>query len=130
MTVTVTLKGILLTVIALLVIVLLIYAIMLLRKLLGTLKQVDEILTDTQTVTNIAAERVQQADGIVGDLGESVAVMVKAVKGNQSTVAALTHITDAVSSLVGILRGKKSDKDTEKEVKGTKETKKAHKAKK
>lgn len=130
MTVTVTLKGVLLTVIALLVIVLLIYVIMLLRKLIGTLKQVDEILDDTQTMTTIAADRVQQVDGVVGDLGDSVAVMVDALKGNQSTVAAFTHVTDAVSALVGIMRGKKSDKDSEGEVKSTREAKKAQKSKK
>ena len=43
MTVTITLKGILLTVIALLVIVLLIYIIVLIRKLIDSLKRMDGV---------------------------------------------------------------------------------------
>ena len=64
MTVTITLKGVLLTVIALLVIVLLIYIIVLIRKLIDSLKRMDAILGDTKTVTKVAADRVQQVDGI------------------------------------------------------------------
>lgn len=117
MTVTITLKGVLLTVIALALIVLLIYAIALLKKLIGTLKKMDEILEDTKAITAVASERVQQVDGIVGDLGESVAVMVEAAKGNQSTIAALTHIVDAASSLTGIFKGRKKGDDADKETK-------------
>lgn len=117
MTVTITLKGVLLTVIALAFIVLLIYAIALLKKLIGTLKKMDEILADTKAITAVASERVQQVDGIVGDLGESVAVMVEAAKGNQSTIAALTHIVDATSSLAGIFKGRKKGDDADKESK-------------
>lgn len=109
MTVTITLKGVLLTIIAVLAIVVLIYIIMLLRKLISTLKQVDDILTDTQKMTAIASDRVQQVDGVMDDLGDTVTVMVDAVKGNQSIVAALTHIVDAASSFVGLVRKGKDD---------------------
>ena len=107
MTVTITLKGALLTILALLVMVLLIYIIALVRKLIGTLKRVDEILGDTKTMTEVASERVQQVDGIVDGLEDTVTVMVDAVKGNQSIVEALTHIVDAASSFIGIIRGKR-----------------------
>lgn len=130
MTVTVTLKGVLLTVIALLLIILLVFTIVLLRKLIDSLKQLDVILADTHTVTNIAADRVKQADEMVGEVGESLATVVEALKGNQSTVAALTHITDAASALLGILRKRNSVKAEQKEAKATKEAKKAEKAKK
>ena len=111
MTVTITLKGALLTILALLVMVLLIYIIALVRKLIGTLKRVDEILGDTKTMTEVASERVQQVDGIVGGLEDTVTVMVDAVKGNQSIVEALTHIVDATSAFIGIIRGKREGGD-------------------
>lgn len=117
MTLTITLKGVLLTVIALALIILLIYAIALLKKLIDTLKKMDEILTDTKAITEVASERVQQVDGIVGDLGDSVAVMVDAAKGNQSMIAALMHIVDAASSLTGILKNRKQGVDADKESK-------------
>lgn len=107
MTVTITLKGALLTILALLGMVLLIYIIALVRKLIGTLKRVDEILGDTKTMTEVASQRVQQVDGIVDGLEDTVTVMVDAVKGNQSIVEALTHIVDATSSFIGIIRGKR-----------------------
>ena len=115
MTVTITLKGALLTILALLGMVLLIYIIALVRKLIGTLKRVDAILGDTKTMTEAASQRVQQVDGIVDGLEDTVTVM-DAVKGNQSIVEALTHIVDATSSFIGIIRGKREGdgKKTEK----------------
>ncbi len=111
MTVTLTLKGVLLTSIALLVIVLLIYIIVLIRKLIETLKQVDGILSDTKEVTAVASERVQQVDGMMDELGGTVGVVIDAMKGNQNIVAALTHIVDAASSLIGMIRRKKTECD-------------------
>ena len=113
MTVTITLKGILLTVIALLVIVLLIYIIVLIRKLIDSLKRMDAILGDTKTMTKVAADRVQQVDGIVDGIGDTVGQVVDAMRGNQSSIAAATHIIDAGSSLLGILKKKKSGDESE-----------------
>lgn len=130
MTVTITLKGVLLTIIAVLAIVVLIYIIALLRKLIGTLKQVDVILTDTQKMTAIASDRVQQVDGVMDDLGDTVTVMVDAVKGNQSVVAALTHVIDAASSFVGLVRkGKNDENGGESEEKTAKKKSRTKKAK-
>lgn len=111
MTVTLTLKGVLLTSIALLVIVLLIYIIVLIRKLIDTLKRVDGILSDTKEVTAVASERVQQVDGMMDELGGTVGVVIDAMKGNQNIVAALTHIVDAASSFIGMIRRKKTECD-------------------
>lgn len=113
MTVTITLKSALLAAIAVLVIILLIYLILLIKKLLASLKQVDEILADAKAITEVASERVQQVDGIVEDIGDTVGQVVEAIKGNQKSVAAVTHIINASSSLVSLLR-KKQSKEKEK----------------
>lgn len=128
MTVTITLKGALLTIIALLVIVLLIYIILLVKKLIGSLKQMDAILADTKSMTKVAADRVEQVDGIVDGIGETVGQVVDAMRGNQSSIAAATHIIDAGSSLLGIFKKKrtegKEDQETKEETTAKKKTKK------
>lgn len=133
MTVTITLKGALLTIIALLVIVLLIYIILLIKKLIGSLKQMDGILADTKSMTKVAADRVEQVDGIVDGIGETVGQVVDAMRGNQSSIAAATHIIDAGSSLLGILKKKnkegKEDKESKEETTAKKKTKTKNKNK-
>lgn len=128
MTVTITLKGALLTIIALLVIVLLIYIILLVKKLIGSLKQMDAILADTKSMTKVAADRVEQVDGIVDGIGETVGQVVDAMRGNQSSIAAATHIIDAGSSLLGIFKKKreegKEDQEPKEETTAKKKTKK------
>lgn len=111
MTVTITLKSALLAIIAVLAIILLIYLILLVKKLIASLKQVDAILADTKAITEVASDRVQQVDGIVEGIGDTVGQVVDAIRGNQKSVAAVTHIIDASSSLINLFR-KKGSKET------------------
>lgn len=118
MTVTITLKGVLLTLLALAGVVLLVYLTLLVKKLIDTLKEVDVILKDAQVVTSIAADKTAKVEGIIDGMGESVGVVVDAIKGNQNVVKAVTNFVNATSSLAGILKKtgskekeKKSDRD-------------------
>ena len=52
-------------------------------------------------------------DGIVDGIGDTVGQVVDAMRGNQSSIAAATHIIDAGSSLLGILKKKKSGDESE-----------------
>ena len=65
MTVTLTWEGIVLTLLAAAGIVFLIYLSLLIKKLIGTLKEVDVILKDSQVITTIAAEKATKVDGII-----------------------------------------------------------------
>lgn len=109
MTVTLTWEGIILTLLAAAGIVFLIYLSLLMKKLIGTLKEVDVILKDSQVITSIAADKATKVDGIIDGVGETVDSVVGAVKGNQNVVNAVTTIVNATSSLAGLI--KKAEKN-------------------
>ena len=109
MTVTLTWEGIVLTLLAAAGIVCLIYFSLLMKKLIGTLKEVDVILKDSQVVASIAADKATKVDGIIDGVGETVDSVVGAVKGNQNVVNAVTTIVNATSSLAGLI--KKAEKN-------------------
>ena len=118
MTVTLTWEGIVLTLLAAAGIVFLIYLTLLMKKLIGTLKEVDVILKDSQVITSIAADKATKVEGIIDGVGDTVNSVVSAIKGNQNVVNAATSVVNAASSLSGLIkkaqvkqRKKKSEKD-------------------
>ena len=104
MTITITWQGLLLTLLAAAGIVFLIYLTLLIKKLTGTLKEVDVILKDSQVVTSIAADKATKVDGIIDGVGDAVQNVVDALKGNQNVVKAVTSLVNAVTSLAGMLK--------------------------
>ena len=104
MTITITWPGVVLTLLAAVGIVFLIYLTLLIKKLIGTLKEVDVILKDSQVVTSIAADKATKVDGIIDGVGDAVQNVVDALKGNQNVVKAVTSLVNAVTSLAGMLK--------------------------
>lgn len=104
MTITITLKGVLLTALGIAGVVLLVYLIVLTANLIKTLKKTNGILEDAKVISETAADKVQKLDGIVDSLGESVGTVADAIKGNQSVIAAATNVVNAVSSFANILK--------------------------
>ena len=104
MTITITWQGVVLTLLAAVGIVFLIYLTLLIKKLIGTLKEVDVILKDSQMVTSIAADKATKVDGIIDGVGDAVQNVVDALKGNQNVVKAVTSLVNAVTSLAGMLK--------------------------
>ena len=104
MTITITWQGVVLTLLAAVGIVFLIYLTPLIKKLIGTLKEVDVILKDSQVVTSIAADKATKVDGIIDGVGDAVQNVVDALKGNQNVVKAVTSLVNAVTSLAGMLK--------------------------
>ena len=101
MTVTITLKGALLTIIAVVAIILLIY---LIRKAITTLNKVNTVLDDAKVVSEVTADKAKKVDGIVDGISDSVGTVVNSIKGNQSIVAAITNVVNAASSFAGIVK--------------------------
>ena len=101
MTITVTYEGFILTVLAVLGMVLLVYLILFFRKLIGTLRQVDEILSDAKVVSGIASDKAQLVDGIIDDAG---------------IVAAASSLVNTFSSVIGLLRRKAEKEEDKKEL--------------
>ena len=104
MTITITWQGVVLTLLAAVGIVFLIYLTLLIKKLIGTLKEVDVILKDSQVVTSKAADKATKVDGIIDGVGDAVQNVVYALKGNQNVVKAVTSLVNAVTSLAGMLK--------------------------
>ena len=111
MTITITPQGVAMFVVAALAVILLVYLILLLRKVIGTLKAVDALLEDAKTVTEIAARRTQDVDGMVGGIVEAAGILADGVKGNQNIAKAASGIVNATASCVGIIKDKKAEKE-------------------
>lgn len=103
MEITLTLKDLGLILIGAGVIVLLVYCISFVKNLTVTIKHTNRILEDTQVISGIAAARAQDIDQAVGDVTESVSHISEALKGNQSTVAALSSIVNSLVSLKNVI---------------------------
>ena len=93
-------------------IVLIVFAIVLLKKLLGTVERLDKVLDDASVVTEIAAARSKDIDGIVENVSGSVSEISGALKGNSSTIGAVAGFAKSLASIKGAVdssKGKKED---------------------
>ena len=101
---TITWEGVLLSVLAIAGICLLVYLIILLRKVIETLREVDQILADAKVISAVAADKAQKVDGIIDGAADTVGPVVNAIKGNQSMVSAATNFVNATSSFANIMK--------------------------
>lgn len=116
MTITVTYEGFILTVLAVLGMVLLVYLILFFRKLIGTLRQVDEILSDAKVVSGIASDKAQLVDGHHRRCRRGSWQHYGCNQGNQSIVAAASSLVNTFSSVIGLLRRKAEKEEDKKEL--------------
>jgi len=110
MDITITLKDAGLILIGTGIIVFIAYCISFMKNLVVTVKHANQILEDTQVISKIAAERSKEVDKAVSDIASSVGSVSDIIKGNQSTVAALTSIVNGLGSLKNIITKDKKDK--------------------
>ena len=101
---TITWEGVLLSVLAIAGICLLVYLIIMLRKVIETLREVDQILADAKVISAVAADKAQKVDGIIDGAADTVGTVVNAIKGNQSMVSAATNFVNATSSFANIMK--------------------------
>lgn len=106
MNVTIDIKVLAVIVIAVAVVVLVAYIIQTLKKLMVTLDHTNKILEDVEVVSEIAAERSKDIDGIITDISGSVTTISDTIKGHQSTISALTSLVNAIASIKGIVNKK------------------------
>jgi uncharacterized protein YoxC len=107
MNTTITLGEAGLVLIGLAVLILLVYCIAFVKNLIPAVKNINKILEDTQVISGIAADNAKEVDKIIGDLSSSVGSISDIIKGNQSVVAALTSLINAVGSLKNLLQKEK-----------------------
>lgn len=114
MTITITPQGVAWAIIAVLAMILLVYLILLLRKVIETLKHLDAVLADTKNITEVAARRTEDIDHLVDGVVDAAGIVTDAVMGNQNLAKAAASVVNATASCVGILKDKKSDNGTSK----------------
>ncbi len=101
---TLTLKDLFLLVIGIGAIVLLVYLIVLFKNLIVTVKKANKILDDANVVTSITASRATEVNGVVDDVVGALGSVANSVKGNQSTMAAVSTLINALGSLRKIIK--------------------------
>lgn len=101
---TLTLKDLILLIIGIGAIVLLIYLIVLFKNLTVTVKKANKILDDTNVVTSITASRATEVNGVVDDVVGALGSVATSVRGNQSTMAAVSTLINALGSLRKIIK--------------------------
>jgi uncharacterized protein YoxC len=89
-------------------VILIIYLIVLARNLNETLKKANVVIEEAHVVTEIAAKRAQEVDGIVDDIGSSVKSISDNLKGNISIAkifAAIVNLGTSIKGFVDKTRG-------------------------
>lgn len=117
MTVTVDLKTIGTFIIGLALLVLIIFLIILVANLIKTIKQTNKVLSDVDTITEIAADRTEEVNVLVKNVSESAGEIVTAIKGQQEikkAFATIVNCVGAVKSLVNKLSKDKADEKKDK----------------
>ena len=104
------LKILALIVVMIAVVVLVIYLVRLLKKMMITLEHANKILEDVEVVSEIAANRSKDLDGIIGNVSESAAEISAAVKGNKNVVAAAASVVKAAAAVKKAVEKDKKEK--------------------
>ena len=75
----------------------------LIRNLIVSVKSLNNILKDTEVITEVAARRTKDADKMFDEASETVSNLYKTIKGNQSTIGALSAIINSLMSLKNLI---------------------------
>jgi uncharacterized protein YoxC len=84
-------------------VVLIVYLIVLVRNLNETLKKANVVIEEAHVVTEIAAKRAQEVDGIVDDISTSVKSISDNLKGNISFAKIIAAIVNLGTSIKGFM---------------------------
>jgi predicted PurR-regulated permease PerM len=87
-------------------VVLIIYLIVLVRNLNETLKKANTVIEEAHIVTEIAAKRAQEVDGVVDDISSSVKSISDNLKGNISIAKIAATVVNLVTSIKGLVENR------------------------
>jgi uncharacterized protein YoxC len=92
--------------------VLIIYLIVLVRNLNETLKKANEVIEEAHIVTEIAAKRMQEVDGIVDDISTSVKSISENLKGHISIAKIAAAVVNLATSVKGFVDKTRRQRDS------------------
>ena len=104
MDITLTLKEIWFIIMGVGAIVLIAYCVSFMKNLVMTVRHANKILEDAQVISKITADKSKEVDKLLDDIVYSVGSVSDIIKGNQSSIAALTSIVNAAASLKNIIK--------------------------
>jgi len=105
--VTIDVKELLIGLLLLAAVVLIVFLIIAVSNLTKVLKKVSGILDDTSAVTTIVHEKAEETKPLVDDLSGAVMSFASAMKGNESSIASISSISKALSSMVSVIKNSK-----------------------
>ncbi len=85
-------------------IVFVIYLTVMAKNLIQTVKSLNEVLKDTETVTKIASDRIVQFDGVADDVQSAVSDVANAIKGQQNLIGTVSNIIKSFGSIAAICK--------------------------
>ncbi|MDR0520006.1 MAG: hypothetical protein LBG82_08180 [Clostridiales Family XIII bacterium] len=89
-------------------VILIVYLIVLIRNLNETLKKANIVIEEAHIVTEIAAKRAQEIDGIVSDVSTSVKSISENLKGNLNFAKLAAAVVNLGTAIKGFVDKKKS----------------------
>ncbi len=107
MTITLSLIDALLVILIILAIVLLYHLIVLIKNLIPSARSMAQIMDDASHITGVAKTGAEEANKLIGDLSGSLAGVAGTLRGNKSTIAAVTNLTNALANLANLAKSKK-----------------------
>ncbi|MBR6503857.1 MAG: hypothetical protein IKT15_02665 [Firmicutes bacterium] len=118
MNITLTLGETCMLLIAIALFILLIYCINLVRHLIPSIKKLNNVMTNVETITDSAAKSTTSAEGIVDDVLDVTSSLVSSVKGPVGLVGQATSVVNAIQIIMSLINDKKTnlkivDKDIE-----------------
>ncbi len=109
MNITIDLKMLTLVIVIIAVVILVVYLVRVLKRLMATLEHTNKILEDVEVISDIAANRSKDLDGIIDNISESTSNLSEAVKGKQNIISAVTSVIKAAATLKNVIS--KEDKE-------------------
>ena len=96
-------------------VVFVIFLIVAVKNLVTTIKKTNKILEDVSVVSDVAAKKSVEIDGIIGDVQGAVSDIAEAVRGT-STIGAVANVVKAAGSIASTVKqnreeSKNEDKD-------------------
>ena len=117
MTITITLEGLLLTLLAVAGIVLLIFLTVLVNNLNKTVKNANRVLEDAKVVSAVTADKAKKVDGLIDSACVCLAYVALALNVIKRFIAGWTNVVNAATNLAGMAKnaGKKKEKNKDPE---------------
>ena len=109
--ITINVQTALVGILLLALIILVIFLILLARKLMVTVDNINRITSDAGEVSQILASRSTEVNDVVGDLGSALNGISSAMQGNQNLVGAITNLGKAVASMANYVKANRSKED-------------------